>query len=372
MSTPSVATTMLPVHHNPYGYPHQSTYAPTSSRTYPTNNTLPAPPRLTASYHSMPQHTQYQQPQPSPATLKQPSYAPSMASTQASGPGRENKKGPNWNEFYKNGPPKEIIVIDDDSPQPQASSSNTQRHDVYSTAGRKRKIDQGYEAEYADSPVYSTRHGQYDNSSSSASIHSAARTNSIQTVTAPTSLESYGSNPASNSYEDVRIGQKRKRGMPEKNTRSQAKRKQQEAVPDPFLDYVPPAKPARKAPEVIVPVIRDVSFILKGPPRKFNQLQSIHKHQKVDDEDGHYVIEEGLPLTDRCRCSAFLTCPSLADFCSRRHRQTARPGNLWKSCRGIRQAKEDQMCREDNTFCAEIPRCFSNRAESTFHSFHER
>lgn len=274
---------MLPVHHNPYAYPHQSTYAPASSRTYPTNNTLPAPPRLTTSYQSIPQHTQYQQPQPSPATIKQPSYAPSMASTQASGPGRENKHGPNWVEFYKNGPPKEIIIIDDDSPPPQASASNAPRQDASSNAGKKRKIDQGYEVEYADSPVYSTRHGQYGNSSSSASVHSGGRTNSLQTITAPTSLESYGSNPASNSYEDVRIGQKRKRVIPEKNTRSQAKRKQQEAVPDPFLDYIPPTKPTKKAPEVIVPVIRD----------------NIHKHQKVDDDDGHYVIEEGMPLTER-------------------------------------------------------------------------
>ncbi len=314
MSTPSVATTMLPVHHNPYGYPHQSTYAPTSARTYPTNSTLPAPPRLTTSYHSIPHHSQYQQPQPSPATLKQPSYAPSMASTQASGPGRESKKGPDWVEFYKNGPPKEIIIIDDDSPPPQASSSNAPRHDAASNGGRKRKIDQGYEVEYADSPVYSTRHDQYGNSSSSASIHSGGRTNSIQTITAPTSLESYGSNTASNSYEDVRIGQKRKRLMPqkepEKNTRSQAKRKQQAAVPDPYLDYVPPTKPTRKAPEVIVPVVRDVSPILVGPARTLNQVQNIHKHQKVDDEDGHYVVEEGLAMTERCGCSAPPVCPA--------------------------------------------------------------
>jgi len=363
MSTPSVATTMLPVHHNPYGYPHQSTYAPTASRTYPTNNTLPAPPRLTTSYHSISQHPPYQQPQPSPATIKQPSYAPSMASTQASAPGPDNKKGPNWVEFYKNGPPKEIIIIDDDSPPPQASSSTAPRRDAYSNTGRKRKIDQGYEVEYADSPVYSTRHDQYGNSSSSASIHSGGRTNSIQTITAPTSLESYGSNTASNSYEDVRIGQKRKRVMPEKNTRSQAKRKQQEAVPDPFLDYIPPTKPTKKAPEVIVPVIRDVSPILLRLVHSFNRSQNIHKNQKVDDDDGHYVVEEGLPLTERCECSVSdRSVLRAADFLCRRHHQTARARHLRKGGRSIRQTKEDKMRCQDYPICAEVSRCFANRA----------
>lgn len=263
MSTPSIATTMLPVHHaGPYSYPHQNTYSTNSSRSYPTHNTLPAPPRLTTSYHSMPQSNNYQHSQQSPVTLKQPSYAPSMASTQASGPSRD-KKVPNWSEFYKNGPPKEIIIIDDDSPPPQTSASTTgrdhRRGEAYAHAGTKRKIDQGYEVEYNDSPVYSTHHAQYGNSSSSASIHSGARTNSIQTVTAPTSLESHGGNPASNSYEDVRIGNKRKRTMPQKETRAQTKRKQQESQPDPFLDYIPPARPTKKAQDVNVPVIKDVS-----------------------------------------------------------------------------------------------------------------
>lgn len=265
MSTP-LATTMLPVHHTSYAYPHQSSYSTSNSRAYPTNNSLPAPPRLTTSYHSIPQPNQYQHSQLSPVTLKQPSYAPSMASTQASGPSKDRKKPVNWNEFYKHGVPKEIIVIDDDSPPPQQGVGNNardHRQDPYYQAGRKRKIDQGYDIEYTDSPVYSTNHAQFGASSSSASVHSTGRTNSIQTITAPTSLESYGSNTASNSYEDVRIGQKRKRmTMPQKETRAQAKRKQQESQPDPYLDYVPPAKPTRKAGEVNVPIVRDVGAFL--------------------------------------------------------------------------------------------------------------
>lgn len=203
------------------------------------------------------------------------------------------KKQPDWNEFYKNGVPKEIIVIDDDdSPDPQRpniSSNRQQRPDAStytSTAGRKRKVDQGYEIEYTDSPTYSTHPAKFGGSSSSASYHSGDRTTSLQTVTAPTSLESYGSNTASNSYEDVRVGQKRKRVEPQKETRAQAKKKQQESAPDAYADYIPPPKPPRKAADIHVPVIRD---------------NEGHKSHKVDDDDGHYIVNAGTKLANRCK-----------------------------------------------------------------------
>jgi dual-specificity kinase len=173
------------------------------------------------------------------------------------------RKQPDWNEFYKNGVPKEIIVIDDeeDSPEPQqpASTAPRTRQDQGSFSsynGRKRKVDQGYEVEYNDSPTYSTHPAKFGGSSS-ASYQSGDRTASLQTITAPTSLESYGSNAASNSYEDVRIGQKRKRVQPE---RTQSRKRKQESVPDAFADYIPPSKPVKKSAEVPVPVIRDVSL----------------------------------------------------------------------------------------------------------------
>lgn len=260
MSTPTLAPTMLPAHHGPYGYPHAQDYTQVDARSYPANNSLPTAPRINPNY-TLPHPQPYQYPQPplpplSP--LNQPSFAPSMASSQPSRP--PEKKHPNWTEFYKNGVPKEIIVIDDDSPEPDADSRNRRTQNLQ--AGQKRKFDQGYEVEHTDSPVYSTHHAQYG-SSSSVSVHSNGRTNSIQTVTAPTSLESYGSNPASHSYEDLRTGQKRKRIDPPKitNTRGAAARKAKADAPisDPFVDYIPPSKPIRKAEEVVVPVVRDVS-----------------------------------------------------------------------------------------------------------------
>ncbi|KIW31094.1 uncharacterized protein PV07_02775 [Cladophialophora immunda] len=293
MSTPSIATTLLPAHHSQYGYAHQNLYSP-STRPYPTTNALPAPQRLNTSFHSYPGTAQYHRPQESPAiSYRGPSNVSTMPPSQSTSTLSDAhlRRQPDWNEFYKNGVPKEIIVIDDDSPEPQGpgdASKRQQRDDAggySSNAGRKRKVDDGYEIEYTDSPTYSTHPTKFGASSSSASYHSGDRTTSLQTVTAPTSLESYGSNTASNSYEDVRVGQKRKRITSQKETRAQAaKRKQQESASDAFADYIPPTKPLRKAQEVHVPVIRDTEK---------------HKNLKVDDDDGHYIVTPGTKLADR-------------------------------------------------------------------------
>lgn len=264
MSTPStIATAIVPTPHSQYGYPHHNPYSP-SNRTFPAAATLPAPPRMTTSYLSYPSAMPYPRPQQSPISNRQASNVSSMAPSLSTLTDAQ-KKHPNWTEFYRNGVPKEIIVIDDDTPEPQHAAEPSDRQQppeastYLSNAGRKRKAEQGYEVEYTDSPTYSTHPAKFGGSSSSGSYHSGDRTTSLQTITAPTSLESYGSNTASNSYEDVRVGQKRKRVQPQKETRAQVKRKQQEAAPDAFADYIPPPKPLRKAADVHVPVIRDVS-----------------------------------------------------------------------------------------------------------------
>lgn len=267
MSTPSIATQTLPAHHSQYSYTHQNPYS-TSAHSYPTHPTLPAPTRLPTTYAAYPTLGQHSRPPASPVSYKQPSHTSSIAASHSASDMTSRRRQPDWNEFYKNGVPKEIIVIDDDdSPEPQQPARNAARPrnnqgSFSSYTGRKRKIDQGYEAEYNDSPTYSTHPAKFGGSSS-ASYQSGDRTASLQTITAPTSLESYGSNAASNSYEDVRIGQKRKRVQPE---RTQSRKRKQESVPDAFADYVPPSKPVKKSAEVPVPVIRDVS-VGKTPPR---------------------------------------------------------------------------------------------------------
>ncbi len=263
MSTPSIASTTLSTHHLPYGYPHQNPYQ-ANAASYPANNSVPTP-RLTGSYHTFPsghQPASHRSSQQSPQHAKQGFQAPPIAPSQsASAMSNRVQKQPDWQEFYKNGVPKEIIWIDDDSPPPPAPASpptNQQggkrsRPIVRPTAGRKRKAD---DARYHDSPAFSTHPAKFDEHSSGPSI-STDRTTSLHT-TAPTSLGSYGSSGASNSYEDVNVGQKRKRAPP-KETRAQTKRKQQEAASDAFADYVPPPKPPIKAAEVHVPVVPAVS-----------------------------------------------------------------------------------------------------------------
>ena len=177
------------------------------------------------------------------------------------------QKKPDWGEYYKNGVPKEVIVIDDDTPPPPPTSASPPKNQrvskrgrpLQSTAGKKRKADDGYHARYNDSPAFSTHPAKFDERSSGQSV-STDRTTSLHT-TAPTSLGSYGSSGASNSYEDVNVGQKRKRAPP-KETRAQTKRKQQEATSDAFADYVPPPKPPIKAAEVHVPVVAAVSTLI--------------------------------------------------------------------------------------------------------------
>ena len=305
MSTPSTATTTIPAHHSQYGYAQHNPCSASSS-SYPANNSVPTP-RLTASYHTFPatnSNPSYTRNQRSPQSSKQPSHAASMATSQSASARPRNQKKPDWEEFYKNGIPKEIIVIDDDSPPPKPPPRTASRRggkaaaagSTQSMAGRKRKVDQGYDTGYHDSPAFSTHPARFGENSSDLSI-STDRTTSLQT-TAPTSLGSYGSSGASNSYEDVTIGQKRKRTQPQATTRAQTKRKAQD---DAFAVYVPPPKPPLKAPEVHVPVVHDVSCLHFAVLQLLMYSQYLPKHQKVDDEDGHYIVTPDTDLTDRCK-----------------------------------------------------------------------
>lgn len=280
-------------------YNHHNTY---SEYGYPGKNTLPSPRIMTNSYsHNFLPSKQPSHSAPMPVSQSTPALSTSNRSA--------SQRKPDWHEFYKNGVPKEVILIADDTPPPRQQPSRQGRRGQemggaplpQPSVGKKRKLDQSYGQEYHDSPAFST-HPAHFGDTASVSSHSGTRTTSHQT-TAPTSLESYGSNAASNSYEDVNVGQKRKRAQPQKETRSQVKRKQQEATSDAFHDYVPPPVPVRKAPEVHVPVVRDVSEkpAARGRgSRAYKKKTLVHKTAKVDDDDGHYIINPGSALTERC------------------------------------------------------------------------
>lgn len=272
MSTPSTATATHPSHHQAYGYPHHPPYQPNTS--YPTPTTA-AGSRLANAYpYSVPSPTTTtlpysQTPRIPPATSTPSAMTHQSGSSAAPSLGSRNKK-PDWTEFYKNGIPKEVIVIDD-SPGPEASNGAPAPPTHASTrpppaapqpAGKKRRtgIETAYDLGHYDRPSFSINPQQYGDNSSTTSL-STDRTASLHT-TAPTSLGSQGSSGASNGvyYEEAAIGQKRKRVATRKSTRDEQKRRELETT-GAFESYVPPPNPPIKAKDVPVPVVRDVSVL---------------------------------------------------------------------------------------------------------------
>ncbi|MBE3045305.1 hypothetical protein IMZ48_22685, partial [Candidatus Bathyarchaeota archaeon] len=228
MSTPTTATATLPHYHHRHHYPYQpggstattyrtnglppphstttnqillspssssarlppafpttpsAQYSPstltTDSRTLPVPNTNGLTPSSTAS--SRPSYALGNLP-PAP----NPNYPTTMGSSnpapRGQGPRRQRSREPDWNKFYKNGLPDEIIVIDD-TPEPEAgrTSANQPSHHIVNGNGaatayansatttmsrppvaKKRKrdgeIDSGYYTQKYGTSVASTPH----------------------------------------------------------------------------------------------------------------------------------------------------------------------------------------------------------------------
>jgi dual-specificity kinase len=191
---------------------------------------------------------------------------------------RLRSREPDWDNFYKNGLPKEVIVIDDSPPpaprisesvEPIPARNYTSRvvagGSVRHTAKKRKRSDMGA----AYDPVYHLQetpsHGNtphYNKDSVSGSTISTDRTTSAIHTTAATSLGSqYSANGGTNGYEvdDVQPGQKRKRVATRQQIAQEAKRRETEINGDAFSSYRPPPRPPIKAAEVNVKVMHDVS-----------------------------------------------------------------------------------------------------------------
>ena len=213
----------------------------------------------------------------------------------------------NWHDFYRNGVPKEVIVIDDSSPE--ASSKTHRASDVQKRstqhADKRRKTD----ASTVYDPIYphrsKNRPPQHDESKSNSTASSGRTTSALYPSTAPTSMTSQSSNGHKvQRLDDARVGQKRKRP---------ARHAADGATPELELitqnyswsNYVPPPRPPVKASEVYVEVVRDVRAhstalwqLWLTPPQKTSS-----SGQKIDDDDGHYIVNPDSDLTDRCKFS---------------------------------------------------------------------
>jgi dual-specificity kinase len=176
---------------------------------------------------------------------------------------------PDWHKFYKNGLPKEVIVIDD-SPTPELSASVVSNGQTSRTlaagnnrhAAKKRKRDDvgsTYDPVYQLGSHSNDQTPQYKDSPSGSTVSTDRTTSAIHT-TAATSLGSHSSN-GQNGYEatEVQPGQKRKRTATRLQIANEAKRKELEVNGDAFTNYKPPPRPPIKAPDVPVKQVADVS-----------------------------------------------------------------------------------------------------------------
>lgn len=265
MSTPSTITAIVqPPHsgHYSYQYPAQFVYSAQPSPNESTFSKSSRPPP-SASYSN---YAGYKQsPRNSVATTRPPPSQPPSTQPTPTMSGTKAARRPDWNKFFENGPPKEIIVIEDtpepdghDQPsRPPARVPHTQAYATHEPASKKRRTDNAYEAAPArTNPSYSVNRTPHCHGSGSETI-STDRTTSLNT-TAPTSL---GSNGSSRSYvEASAAGQKRKRVT--RQSTSDQKKREQLACQDTQSRYIPPATIFRQKEEVRVRVVKDVRLLV--------------------------------------------------------------------------------------------------------------
>jgi len=246
----------------------------------------------TATARPLPQEPVTLPPLSNSAYTAMPATSQTQAPPEPAQNGRKRRRsGPDWDEFYKNGLPEVVIVIDDTpEPDPLAAGAPSQAltnghaNGVHGSSNdtsarhvaKKRRRDD--EPTHYD-PVYNNMVSHTNTprqlGSPSQSTISSGRTNSAIHTTAATSLGSLSSN---GQYEyDAQPGQ-RKRRATRATAASEARRR------DIGNSYQPPPYPPKKAPDVPVKVVPDSSH---------------NKHIRVDDDDGHYIVVPDNDLTDR-------------------------------------------------------------------------
>ncbi|KAI1500402.1 kinase-like domain-containing protein [Biscogniauxia marginata] len=290
-STASTATVSNTRHHAPLS----ASYTATSAYTGTTNG-IAASVASARPTHDSSRTNSTPRSEANTANNMPPSVASSVQTYSDTQPRkRRRSKEPDWNNFYKNGLPKEIIVIDDtpepDQNPPPATTTSTRAYTngaVNGTANEPTKTTttrhvakkRRKEDVVAPESLYDGRViGSHTHTSISGSA-STDRTTSAHTTTAPTSLGSLSSN---GQYDyDSQVGQKRKRTR--QQIAQENKRREVEVLNDALVSYRPPQKPVKKAGEVTVRVVNERLHQTGG---------------KVDDDDGHYIVVPDADLTQQ-------------------------------------------------------------------------
>ena len=322
MSTPSTATITVPPNHQ--YYPHTSRYLPPitdyhHSASYQQPPPRTAQPQYPTTYHSNQASSDYRraapaEPRQSHSANSQYYDAPTTSQNMDSSKKKDREDPVDWNKYFNGKLPKEIIVIDDDSPAPEqkptapahtkqappplpATTSGAVRH---TDKRRKTANTTTYDPVYQQqNTTYSNTQTPYYDDSPGNYTGSTGRTASYNT-TAPTSL---GSSSSGGYLEDTSVGQKRKRST--RQAAADQKKREIEYRSDPFSEYIAPPKPPIKAKDVHVPVVADVCRDHPWGPRlnTDTKQRTASRDQKVDDDDGHYTVVENADLTERCKLS---------------------------------------------------------------------
>lgn len=194
-----------------------------------------------------------------PIQIKQ--QPPSQTREMSESSRRNGGRKPDWEEFYKNGVPREVIVIDDDSPPPTAKPTSNEKTTNGAVRAVKSAKNGGYDPAYTGHASYSTTHTPYDSSSANNTASTDRTQSAYLAQTATTSL---GSQTSNGIYlpplEDGMVGQKRKRtrAAAAEELQTSSKRREYERPSPISKDYVPPQKPILKAKDVTVEIIKDV------------------------------------------------------------------------------------------------------------------
>lgn len=267
MSIPSTMTATLPPHSPHFG--HHSAYH-SNPASYAANNSLPSGSSRLAPSYSFPSNTPASVPGHSGASasrqLPHPNTMTTSKSTSSLQASRTGDRGPDWGEFYKNGVPKEVIVIHDTPTPPPPTSKEINRTEPSKQtmaggnehANKKRRAGQGAAYDVARDQQASYSHARtYSNGDTASDTISTDRTTSLQT-TAPTSLGSHTSHGSTGVYvDDGQVGQKRKR-VTRQQIADEKKKKEIEVQGDAYSAYQPPPRPPIKARDVHVPSVKDV------------------------------------------------------------------------------------------------------------------
>ncbi|KAF2119913.1 kinase-like domain-containing protein [Lophiotrema nucula] len=310
MSTPSTATATLTPHHQ--FYPHHQAFQPSISNGQLANASGRLANSLYNGYASGTSNSDLRRTATGHARQTQqlpPPSAPSASDMSSSASYANRRRNPDWADFYKNGLPKEVIVIDDDDeesrqPPRQAQPSRNATNGSMRHADKKRKTtaSTAYDPVYNQHTSYSTTQTPYYDSPNHST--STDRTTSALNTTAATSLGSQASSGQHISpLENGVAGQKRKRTRAAaQDEAKEAKRRELDHDDNPFSLYQPPPNPVIKAKDVYVQVIADVGLSMPAciaPFADCSMQKSYMKDQKVDDEDGHYIVVPEADLTER-------------------------------------------------------------------------